>query len=277
MDLGLRVSLDSLNRKIWFSKLQPPKCPGCCWVLLANAAITNSSDILVCKVIFLTCLRERSFHMKKHALFCILPLFFCSFAFAKDSTPVSKEKSLSKYMKGIRKSTDKIEGRAWYHSMAFDISEPEQAVIQYASSKGWTVNVWTETGKNEGLLKYASGLYAYIGTKLDGSSPYLRFVIQYCGVDWMSLKSYKFVVDGKHTELTADDSKIKSKVTGHGVKQTIDLSASTENIQLLTQIAESRETIIRFYGRDSHGDHKVSKAEKKDLKRILVLYKAMTE
>lgn len=214
--------------------------------------------------------------MKTIALLTV-PLMAGSFAFAKSQSLSNKETAIKIDKNFIKIEHDKIEDNTWYYDKKFNFEAPSEAFIKYAVGHNTLVDFLTTREKNNALLKYSSGMYIYIGQVGEKSKqPFLHLVISYAAVDWLFVQKYKIVVDGTKHEQVADPDKIIRKARDRGITERVDIPVAKDQIRLLEMISSSKETIIRFYGKDAHEDHTVSKAEKTAIKHILDLYKQLS-
>jgi hypothetical protein len=117
-------------------------------------------------------------------------------------------------------------------------------------------------------------VYLYMGIKT-GSYPWLRFVIQYYGDDWVFLNKYIIHVDGEKMVLIPPSQPNREVGSAGSVYETNDLLVTTEIEKIVKAIMNSNEAIIRFSGPDKAMDYTVSSLEKKALRNIIDGYVAL--
>lgn len=191
---------------------------------------------------------------------------------------VGKKQELEKKinLKNISKSTDKIEGITWYTpKTAIKVPSMHEAIRKHAIKIGTVTDALSSRQKDTAGLQYASTFYIYLGQSTNSQAPFLRMVIKYAGTDWLFIRKYKFVADQVSTEIEADGTKLEQKPEEDGVYERLDTIISPEQIPLLEKISTSKESVIRFYGKDTFKDHVISKNEKAAIREILQLYNGL--
>lgn len=155
-----------------------------------------------------------------------------------------KTTELNKYLKKMTVSADQVRGYTFYQSPA----KP-----RYANTRSY--------------------MLPYIGT--DGDNEWLKVRLLYTNDDWVFFESVTFAVDGKryykffnYFDITRDN--------GSGdVWEVIDFSPTEEDIEMLWEIVNSGETIIRFQGDDYYYDLKVKQSDKDAIRDVLTAYELM--
>lgn len=154
----------------------------------------------------------------------------------------AEKKRLADASQKMRLKTDEVTGVTWYK---------DKTTTTY-------VNV--------------NSIHLYFGKK-EGSSPFLRLVIQYTGENWVFVDSYaikaddqSFTISPKYGEVERDnDTK---------VWEWYDTSVSSAEAAMLNAIIESDKVIIRHQGDTKHYDHIVTKAEKQAMKNVIDAFTA---
>ena len=117
-------------------------------------------------------------------------------------------------------------------------------------------------------------IYPYIG-RMDSGNTWLRVKLNYTDAktdaSWIFFNKVIFSVDGDNTTKTINRSDI-IRDNDTEVWETADFEPTTSEIQLLREIANSHETIIRFQGDEYHYDHIVTDAEKAAILNVLAAY-----
>ena len=157
-----------------------------------------------------------------------------------------KEAAQKAALKKMRTKTDKVEGITWYHAS----NEP-----RYANSRSYVL--------------------PYIGKRGSGS-PWLRLKIHYTGDDWIFWTDLTFFIDGvqKYSK-SYDYFDVLREVGGGDVWECIDISPSSEDIKMLEAIADSKETIIRFKGKNHRYDLTVKASDKTAINDVLTAYESL--
>jgi len=98
-----------------------------------------------------------------------------------------------------------------------------------------------------------SMIYAYIGQKASGGKPWLRIVVQYVNDDWLFVKKFVILADGKRYEYIKD---FKRKVlkNSNRIREKVDFYAEDSDIEMLKSLAKAKDRKVRFYGSDSYDD-----------------------
>lgn len=146
----------------------------------------------------------------------------------------------------LKADYDKVEGTTWY--------EPS-AMPKYIDTRSYVL--------------------PYIGRKDSGHS-WLRLKMNYTGDNWIFWTDITFVIDGErhyksfsYYDITRDNDS--------DVWEYADISVSDSDIELLTKIANSKETIVRFEGDNRQKDITISAADKTAIKQVLDAYAILDE
>ena len=177
---------------------------------------------------------------------------------AKDTLKVLKEKQAErelaekeaaqkKALSKLRTSSDKVEGITWYKSS----NQP-----RYANSRSYVL--------------------PYIGKRDSSSFPWLRLKFHYTGDSWIFWTDLTFSIDGvKKYSKSYNSYDILREVGGGDVWESMDIAPSDADITMLKEIADSKETIIRFQGEHYHYDLTVKASDKAAINDVLTAYEAL--
>lgn len=113
----------------------------------------------------------------------------------------------------------------------------------------------------------------YVGQQ-SGSDPYLRFNIQYYGDDWLFIQSFFFNVDGETYEITPSYGEIE-RDNDSQVWEWYDVNPSSENIEMIQKIIESKKTVMRIEGNQYYKDVTITQTQKTALKNVLIVYQGL--
>lgn len=157
-----------------------------------------------------------------------------------------KEAAQKAALKKMRTETDKVEGITWYHAS----NEP-----RYANSRSYVLPC---------IGKRGSGY------------PWLRLKIHYTGDDWIFWTDLTFFIDGvKKYSKSYNSYDILRDVGGGDVWESIDISPSDTDITMLKEIADSKETIVRFQGEHYRYDLTIKASDKTAINDVLTAYEAL--
>lgn len=117
-----------------------------------------------------------------------------------------------------------------------------------------------------------NAVYLYLGRNED-DYVYPRMCLQYAGEDWIFINIYKFVIDGQTRNIYPED--IKTDNNGDGVWEVTDKSPSSFDLMILSEIANSKVSKIRYEGKEKVYDRTISDKEKKALKNVLNIYEKL--
>lgn len=145
----------------------------------------------------------------------------------------------------LRKKYDKVREVTWYH----DRSTPE--------------------GHHSG-----SRVYLYMGQR-DGGDPWLRFVIRYTGSDWLFIENYIFKIDGKTYTINTRYGEVERDNGYTTIWEWYDTNAGTKELEIARAIADSKEAIIRYEGRQYYHDRTITAEEKRAIRNILTAYETL--
>lgn len=124
-----------------------------------------------------------------------------------------------------------------------------------------------------------TAIFAYFGKK-DSTVYNARLKIQYVADDWLFIKRYVIKTDKNKYYLepgpfgVETDSGIRSNGEV-GIWEWYDKDMSRNDLKILLDIIKSKETMIRFEGRQYSKDKKVSQKQKRALKETLAAWTYM--
>lgn len=113
----------------------------------------------------------------------------------------------------------------------------------------------------------------YIYTS-DSSNPTLFFNIRYAGEDWLFIDSYFFNVDGETFTFTPSYGEIQ-RDNDSTVTEWYNAVATSENIELVQRIMNSKKTIMRLEGSKYYKDVTITAAQKTAIKNVLTVYQGL--
>ncbi|MEG6507180.1 hypothetical protein [Nitratidesulfovibrio sp. 1201_IL3209] len=142
----------------------------------------------------------------------------------------------------MRVTTDKVEGITWY--------TPKKALGGYGET--------------------LSPLILYVGKK---SEPWLRMKLFYKSDNWLFVDKAIAYIDGVKHAISGD--MFERDHTGGTIWEVSDVSPTSVDLYVLREIIKSKETIIRFYGKQYHNDRKMTPAFKKALQEALDAYEVL--
>lgn len=115
--------------------------------------------------------------------------------------------------------------------------------------------------------------YIYMG-KNGGDYPHywIRWVMSYAGNDWIFFDNITINVDGTNYYKTFDYFDVNRDNNYGGVWEYVDISVTSNDMEILDAIANSDQTIIRFQGDEYRYDKTVTQTEKDGIRSILDAY-----
>lgn len=112
----------------------------------------------------------------------------------------------------------------------------------------------------------------YIG--VSGDSAWLRMVCNYTADDWVFFKNITFAVDEQRFYKSFDYFDVERDNDWNDVWEYVDIAVGASEIDLLTAIANSTKTVVRFEGDTHYRDFTVSAADKQAIREMLEIYEA---
>lgn len=142
---------------------------------------------------------------------------------------------------------------------------------EYDKVQGLT---WYEHKNKPMYIDTCCFIYPYIGRTDDGYT-WLRVMVNYTdaktNAGWIFFNKIIFCVDGENTTKYFNRNEIV-RDNDTEVWETADFEPNSSEIQLLKDIANSTETIIRFEGDEYYDDHIVTAKEKQAILDVLAAY-----
>lgn len=145
----------------------------------------------------------------------------------------------------LRKKYDKVEGITWYKPQNYPY---------YSNSRSYVL--------------------PYIGVR-DSGYAWLRLVFHYTGDDWIFFEKITVSVDGQNYTKVFNYFEVTRNNGGGDVWEYVDITPSSADIQMLKNIAASKETIVRFQGENYHYDLTIKSADKTAITSVLNAYNLM--
>ena len=113
----------------------------------------------------------------------------------------------------------------------------------------------------------------YIG--IQGDDVWLRMVCNYTDDDWVFFKKITFSVDGKnYYKFFSYNDVVRDNEAGD-VWEYVDIEVEDNEINILSAIANSTETIVRFEGDNYYRDVTISDTDKKGIADALLVYQLL--
>lgn len=160
----------------------------------------------------------------------------------KERQEREKAERINKSLDFMRVRTDKIEDITWY--------TPKKTLGGYGET--------------------LSPLTLYIGKK---SEPWIRMKLFYKADDWLFVDKAIAYVDGVKYSFSGDV--FERDHSSGTIWEVSDVSPTSVDLYVIREIIKSKETIIRFYGKQYYGDRKMTPAFKKALQETLDAYVAL--
>lgn len=154
---------------------------------------------------------------------------------AKREAEANRKARTAAAVSKMRQETDGIEGITWYH----DRSTP-----QYADANRFCL---------------------YIG-KRGNSPPFLRLEVRYVADDWLFIKSFTVVADGRKFESGPVQFERDHRST---IWEWYDVQVGSRELVIINAVVASKKATIRFYGDKYHADREISDAQKRALQNVL--------
>nr|DAM51836.1 MAG TPA: hypothetical protein [Caudoviricetes sp.] len=143
----------------------------------------------------------------------------------------------------LKTEKDEVEGITWHYPSSYP---------QYANSRCFVL--------------------PYIGEQ--GGNYWLRCKVDYAANDWVFFTQIVINIDGvKRDTINFDYSDVtRDTVLGGKLWEAADFAPDNNQTQLLTDIANSQKTVIRFQGSDYYYDFTVPDKDKQGIKDVLAAY-----
>lgn len=161
-----------------------------------------------------------------------------------------KKAAAQQLLSGFKKEEDKVRGMRFYYPSAFP----------------YYTDYWATDKRCFAL--------PYLGQNSD--STWMRFICDYTGDDWIFFDHITFAVDDERYTKSFNYFDITRDNAYGDVWEYVDVDVSEGNYEeILSAIADSTETIVRFEGDDYHYDLTVSAADKQAIRDTLAVYQAL--
>ncbi len=161
-----------------------------------------------------------------------------------------KQEQAQALLANMRLEEDRVRGIKFYYPDAF----------KFYSNGSWAAD-------------QRSFVLPYFG--MDSSGSWLRLICNYTADDWVFFDSMTFAVDDLRYYKYFSYYDIVRDNGGGDVWEYIDLDVSASDIEMLWEIVNSTETIIRFEGSDYFSDFIVTESDKRAIKDVLTVYQAL--
>lgn len=131
--------------------------------------------------------------------------------------------------------------------------------------------------------KYSNtnGFYLYFGRNENGQFTVMHLVSRYYGSDWLFIKNAWALADGQRLtvpqySMAPSNEWLRDNVDS-GVWESFDADIiKTPDIAIVRKLAESRDVMIRYEGRNYFGDRKVSEKQLAAMRSMIQSYEIIT-
>lgn len=154
------------------------------------------------------------------------------------------EQAFEQTLSYLKTEVDKVSGITWYKPSTYPY---------YANSRSYVL--------------------PYIGQR--DSSTWLRLKFHYTGDNWLFFEKITISIDGENYYKTYSYYDVERDNGSGDVWEWVDISPTTSDIEMLKQIANSKETIVRFQGDNYHYDLTVKSSDKTAINQVLTAYEAL--
>ena len=155
------------------------------------------------------------------------------------------EKRLKQALSKMRVEKDKVENITWYYP---------SVLPKYIDVRSYVL--------------------PYIGQRND--EVWLCLRLNYTGDDWLFFDRVTFAIDGKNYYKTYGHYDIH-RDNDTEVWENIDFNPTSEDVKMLKEIANSKETIVRFQGEQYYYDLTVKSSDKEAIKDVLAVYDSLNK
>lgn len=131
---------------------------------------------------------------------------------------------------------------------------------------------WIEP-KSKPKYVNTTGIYSYFSVK-DSVPQNMRLVIQYGADDWLFIKSYTFLIDGKTYEFSNPKIETDNNSTIWEWSDT-NVYADAELNEIYARLINAKEAKIRFNGRQYNSDYTIPQSTLKSLRETRDYYLAL--
>ncbi len=156
--------------------------------------------------------------------------------------------------------------------------EQERALRQALSS------LQIEVDKVEGITWYKPSTYPYYANSRSYVLPYigendtrvwLRLKFHYTGDSWLFFEKITVSIDGENYMKSFDYFDVERDNGSGDVWEWVDISPSDSDIDMLKNIVNSTETIVRFQGDDYYYDLTIRSSDKTAISEVLNAYEML--
>jgi len=120
-----------------------------------------------------------------------------------------------------------------------------------------------------------NGLFIYFG-KSNNSAPWLRFVIQHTGDDWLFIERYIIKVDNETFTITENEYGEIEKDNGYGgIWEWLDRSVSSQEREIIKAVSNGKNVKLRLEGKQYYRDRTITETQKQAIRDVLAAYYAM--
>jgi hypothetical protein len=127
--------------------------------------------------------------------------------------------------------------------------------------------------KSSPIYVNANGFFLSV-TQVKDSDPGLYLEIRYTGEDWLFIESFFFNIDGDTYEITPGYGEIETD-NDSTVWEWYSTEASSENIEMIQKIINSKKTVMRLEGSQYHKDVTITQTQKNALRSVLAVYQGL--
>lgn len=152
-------------------------------------------------------------------------------------------------------------------------AEFKSALSKMRIQKDSVKNIKWYYDKSSPQYRNRNSFELYAGQE-SGSSPWLRFNIQYFGEDWLFIKSYFFNIDGETYEINTNYGDVETDNDSQ-VWEWYDVNPTSENIEMIQKIIKSNKTVMRLEGSQYHKDVIITQTQKTALKNVLTVFQGL--
>jgi len=107
----------------------------------------------------------------------------------------------------------------------------------------------------------------------DGGAPQFHLKIHYTSDDWLFIKRYYFVTDGKTSQLVP--GKVERDNGSGAIWEWSDAGVDSNVLEIINDIISSKEAKIRYDGTQYYDDRVITNREKTALKNVLIALPAL--
>ena len=107
---------------------------------------------------------------------------------------------------------------------------------------------------------------------INDTSVDLYYTLNYKSHDWLFIESYKMAIDDERIYKRVNFNR---KVTSGKILEWYRYKADENNLKLIENIANSKESSIKFYGKDFYDIKDITNYDKKTLNDTIYIYKSL--